>query len=249
MFVVFLEVTDPSLLSPSSTLSPDLFCKQMAGKRVSSAELNRLQDHMVSPPSETEMLENIVSGLWPGLEIKMVTLPSGKDIGLGVFAFKTFKTGCPVAHYPYSCYLEKDNYFNLESDDPSVANYAQEVSTSGLAGWRHGPIVLLAHDLPADSHYGHLINYSPCASCCNLVQTVKLIDGEPQLIFRAKRKIAKDEQLLRDYGDKYVWPDGKAECPGCGHVKETGVKKKCKFPPHAHKWAWGEVPISCSWWF
>ena len=159
-------------------------------------QLNRLQDHMSSPPSKTELLANIMSGHWPGLEIRRVTLPvSGRDVGNGVFASRTFRTGCPLAHYPASTYVTRDEYDEMPMDDPKVASYAQEVSASGIAAWPQGPIVLLAHDIPDNTHYGHLINHSPCQACRNVSQTVQLIGSRPQLIFRARRHIKKNEQL------------------------------------------------------
>ena len=187
-------------------------------------QLNRLQHHMLSPPSKAELLSNIESGRWPGLEIKRVTLPvSGCDIGLGVFASDSFPAGYPISHYPSSSHVTKDEYSNLPYD-PNVANYAQEISTSGIVDWPRGPIVLLAHNIPVNAHYGHLINHSPCQSCRNVSQTVQMIGSRPQLIFRARRHIKKNDQLLRDYGEQYVWPNQKVECPACGSVKETGPK-------------------------
>ena len=102
-----------------------------------------------------------------------------------------------------------------------IAKYAQEVGTSGLSGWTDGPIVLLAHRIPSNEHFGHMINHSPCPSCRNVSHVVKLIDGRPQYIFRTKRAIEAGEELLRDYGDKYEWPMGNVECPACGSKKDT----------------------------
>lgn len=187
-------------------------------------QLHRLQDHLASPPSRSQIRANILSGQWPGLVRKPVKLPSGSDIGMGVFASERLQNGVPVAHYPASKYLLKQEYFELKSKDPCLASYAQEVGTSGLVGWNKGPIVLLAHDIPENTHYGHLINHTPCSACCNLAQVVKMVDNRPHLIFRTKRIIEKGEQLLRDYGDQYLWPNKTVECPRCGNTKETGPK-------------------------
>lgn len=180
--------------------------------------LSRLFDHMDSPPDKDEIFDNIENGQWPGLETRSVSLPSGAKLGLGVFATQTFRKGCPVAHYPSSHAVSREQFLAMDTADPRVDNYAQEI-----AG-RDGPIVLLAHDVSAESHFGHLINHTPCQSCCNLTQVVQRFHDNDVLIFRAKRRIKNGEQLLRDYGEDYLWPDHKVECPECGVVKATRPK-------------------------
>lgn len=186
----------------------------------------RLQAHLTSPPPDYVIGARIMDGQWPGLERKPVTLLSGQDIGMGVFATRRITQGQPVAHYPDHGYLPLETYLNRKyGKNSSIPKYAQEVGTSGLSGWTAGPIVLLAHNIPPNQHFGHLINHSPCQSCRNVGHIVKLIAGRPQYIFRAKRTIEAGEELLRDYGDKYEWPMGVVECPACGIQKETVSKQ------------------------
>ena len=144
-------------------MSSFFFCKQV------EPSLTRLFDHNLSPPDKTELWSNVFFGMWSGLETRSVNLPSGKDLGLAVFATEILRKGVPVAHYPSSANLSKDAYFATNFQDARVAQYAQEMEG------RDGPQVLLAHDVPADEHYGHLINHTPCRSCCNLSQVVQLI--------------------------------------------------------------------------
>ena len=179
----------------------------------------RLFDHMISPPDKTEIWQNILTGNWPGLETRPVNLPSGKDLGLGVVATRTFRKGAPVAHYPSTDSLSKQSYFDRELfKDPRVANYAQEMEGP------QGPKVLLAHEVSANDHYGQIINHTPCTTCCNLTQVAMKIDDDTHLIFRAKRRISPGDQLLRDYGAEYKWPGDKVECPKCGTIKDTVPK-------------------------
>lgn len=181
----------------------------------------RLKDHLSSPPSCGFVRDRILDGQWPGLERKPVTLPSGRYIGLGVFACDRLAQGQSVSHYPDHGYLLLPAYLKLPHwKNSSVADYAQQVGTSGLSGWNKGPIVLLAHKIPVNQHFGHLINHSPCRGCQNVVHVSKLISGRPHLIFRARRTIDAGEQLLRDYGDEYHWPNSTIECPKCGKKKD-----------------------------
>lgn len=186
----------------------------------------RLEDHLSSPPPSGFVEARILDGHWPGLERKLVTLKSGRPIGWGVFASICLAQGLSVAHYPDNGYEFLESYLEKRTQNSSIAAYAQEVGTSGLSGWTGGPIVLLAHKVPAMQHFGHLINHSPCKGCQNVTHVVKLIKGRPHYIFRTKRAIEPGEQLLRDYGDLYHWPNDTIECPSCGAVKAS-VSRLC----------------------
>ena len=127
-------------------------------------------------------------------------------------------------HYPYTDIVTLEEYYAMRPIEPGVYKYAHELPTAGLPGFEADYIVVLAHNISAESHYGHMINHSPCESCCNLTEKVELINGRPQLMFGAKREIRKGDQLLKNYGECYVWPDNQVECPTCGTVEKTGPK-------------------------
>ena len=212
------------------------------GSRNSKSRMElRLEPHL-SPQTHDDIIEACIkNGLWPGLLRCPVTLINGDSIGLGVVAASELQQGQTVAHYPDTKYVFLEEYLKSTHEKGSlIPKYAQQVGTSGLAGWTDGPIVLLAHDLPGDQHYGHLINHSPCQRCRNVCHVVKVIAGQPRYLFRATRNIDIGEQLLRNYGDEYPWPNNVVECPACGkqkHKVSMSCAGACKILKMTKNWS------------
>lgn len=146
-------------------------------------------------------------------------------LGNGVFATQKIARGSVLFDFP-GTYCRESQYDQLLGKlNPNLKRraimYDQQTNPVRDVGKKLNipPFVILAHRWQTPA-LGHTVNHSPHAVCQNVEVIQKLVkfpDGyRPVLLNYALRDIEPGEELLRDYGTEYYWPDGKVLCPRCG---------------------------------
>ncbi len=134
-----------------------------------------------------EVIDDLIrTHQWPGL----VVVDTRSGIGRGVTASIDFSKDSVVCNYSGTLLQGQEVSDYLKTDSPT--EYCYE--------FRHSNQRYVINSQVDNGTIGRLFNHS--AKYPNLKTRVKVVDGQPTIIFSAKEHITKGDDLLFDYGER-----------------------------------------------